>query len=1392
MTDLCGHKMNLYPLKRVKIAPLFFDKAVFYKNKEIFLSKFLVDRVWRKQLMFQHVNLFSWIKYSYLFLVILLISSVTYATDVPSSTTAVSLPSIQQAQKQAEGFLSKNSSIKKIENALNIHKKSAELIYNFALKLKNEKLEVNQLKAIEKCFVYATRHDKSGNQTHSISAVTKLISNLEFLNPHQEFRALFLSLLTKQEAVIDFLQLSSEMLDQYMIDLAFFKHIATIQKNHGIPDLALFQSSYQEIREFVSEYNKKNSKKTLDINSLMEPLSRLCYSKGIKSLTDLPSFLWQLENHNPSLDAMNPSLLDWLELIALFIGKQGLPDIDSTADFISYTGFYDLAKFKKIKLYAKKEGFQKKLPSKEVLNALFNDFSLAQLKEICVKYNLLTAEDSESILQEKNENVLSYFSKDDWFQQHILYKRKFTANEVTKMQLACIRFNQKANTKTTANNLEWFAKSLFVSKEYHLLDSQDLLQLLERTLSNLESRAPVTLKQKIKPLLALISRTRLAVDELDFDKKVWLKLSKQVKKLMLETNKLKRQAVHPGLNSEDCRILELFSFAISAQLTDLALEEFKGQLRVQLESLQNSGSATSINVAFELGVAGAHIVSGSGGVKMSLTANASDATSISVTKCIEPSLSLQIGESVLTFKATGSASYGKGKGFGKLESLVDYYAGSMLMLLLGTKTSLLSNIKGLVNANNAEKMKRNVGNFASELSNKLIRSNIIFQSERVCFTNKKQVDYIEIIQKTISGSASVSVGLEALNTDIGMAANAKMTTVQFKKRFDFIDIVKKHPEALKKNMAYFRASNLQILGQVTSKQQLKTEKESLLWYEGIKARIQAVKQFKVMHVESSNEIQSVLMENKIMIDNSLEHLFSEYQMYSQTLNDYDLAKSENKNSKGLHNLKHSMEKSRGVKGRANMMKSFIVSHVALCQLYEQIDVLIPDAEPGELMRKERYHKMCSMYETPTITLSKGDRKKLSVFLSKYAKGYQASGKIHAQIAPVSIPGIDAPSLGAEITRGRFNDHFISEMSGDDITIDLSFRSGVKTGQILRLLNKAVKNIPKSQAIIKAVPKVQDWDILDNVIDEGILRFCFADTGYGFTLRYIRLLKHSESNVSTSALPIFESGAASVTGKVSLQYSKTQNVSEQIGNNTLFYLFLRYNGWLRSHSTTTDYEAVRKFGQTDLQKTNQDALITSVLPKKTLNLNKKNIKEKGKIKNIKDPFDAFLVKHRKSLAGLLSNLNKESSNAGQELREHFEHEKMMELNDSEEFQSQFKQSIHQYDLDPTVANYRLALADLSEFLARSSKIFQSNSTNAFAYPTSGEDQTDGAAISIEADLVLDDDLDDSQAINMFTCSSASKSTELRRSARIKAKQVSALTDSESIDGNEMDTVLMQED
>ncbi len=1327
-------------------------------------------------------------------MMLLSVSSSLFANKQESVVT-------HKIQKTEQEFLTKNVTAIKIAKKLNITIEQAEKITVFDKMLKECELDKKKVKAIEVMLARLARQDNS--------LLESFIQNLNlFLQPDKSQLILSLSsMLTQPSYLVDFARHPKLDLENLIKNSIYFECIAFMQSNLGLPDMEHVNRLIMLINQYANlADNNENMSKEAVKNSMMTAFMKMHYGQGLCSVestdqllqllifiqtNDPDDFEYQASKNdqidgdaveNDQNESFMPSVVQWLNLFAIFMEKKGFPELLKVKELVSWPGFKKEKLFKQVFDFARRnQGSIGYLISVDSLNNLLQDIPFNKMKELVLAYHLMSEAAADKLFTLENKEVLCYFFKMPWYKEHILFKKPFTDANIVSLNASCMFYNSKKITRSSYQNLNWLAASLFVDKTYHLLDSVDLSSLLCKTLRYLASRQANSIYlTEINDLHDMIRSYALQY-RLKAAALPWETMKQKLNTLIDHLEQAEEKQVK-SINVIELKILKLLELAILTQFTHQARLEFQASLKEQFKNLEVSGASKSLQLKLKLGVMGAHLAGGAGSVSFTIAVKNDDTTSISVTTTVEPELSLSISEHVISCNLAGSTSVTVGKGFSSLDQVIDYYADYVLVLLLGQKTKFLSNIKGMLNANRDQSLKTALFNVGSELSHYLLTLGIIRKSDRVLFKNQQNISYIEIMETKLSAAASVSAGIEAAQLTVGASGQASYSKIQFKKRFNFIEGLIKNTNFLEKNKRYFRVRNIDPDTKFHVDSVLKNQEQSMEWYEATRQMIQVVDRYFSENNSSDPEyhiFKSMLMNKQSEIAALIEALFAEYRLYILTVKQYDaihgnyqLWEKHNICDKvstsiidsvrnymqdhanfyikvdAFKNVKHSLENERNVHnfrafkkwnaikndpGRVGMLKSIITSHVMLCLLYDQCEALLADDESSGADKK--YQLMYEAYQNPAIGLDKKQKKLLSCFVKRQANSKKVSGAISGEIGSNIFGG---PKFSASVTRSRFTNHFIREADGDDLTIELSFASGLSLLKPMKYVIEALSALPSHALFADAIPKAEYWnDIFKKIVDKFTLQFYFADTGYGYTLRYIRLLQKNELTLSTPNLTVFESGVASVKMKMSAATRETRVLKEYIGDNTLYYLFLQYHGFRSSGRaasaiSNSDYSNVRKLGLSLDKSLQQDA------------------------------WHKFVIQHTKELKRLCHNLYQIHENASKELLEFLKKDQMKDLPNSHEFEANLLHSIAAYNnsnkKDKT-ASYECVLANLNELVARVSYCMEDHAENAFEL--AGSDETDGASLS-------DPRFIDIQQLSQENIKGELKM--LRRSSRLQNKKI----------------------
>ena len=588
------------------------------------------------------------------------------------------------------------------------------------------------------------------------------------------------------------------------------------------------------------------------------------------------------------------------------------------------------------------------------------------------------------------------------------------------------------------------------------------------------------------------------------------------------------------IKDNDKQDLEILKNIASSEYQKTIIASLKAQILDQLQFLDKSGGEISLsgNIQVGTGIKGANL---SLALEVGANIKAEDDTKIYSGKEATLSLNATGGiKSIAHLSGTLSATKTKEQCFESLEDFVDYSSHKLISLFLS------SNFKGtklIATEKNRQKLERKAINDKSLLQKQLIRKKIIGTGDKIQYQQSSKVNPIEIAKTSQALAAEAS-----LLHSIGVSAERSREEMVFTKKIPLLDFLN---ESLSKSEDHDYFSKNQSLISIRSHSYSSINQR--LAY--IKSLIEATENTSLSKKEM-DEITRILNIQQIQILESLELLHYEYSVYEDVVNERERGKI-----KGIKAVKSSMEKGRGVKGRAEFLKSIILTHSKLKQSFLLASSHL-EHDPKALSKINSFEQS---YQVPNFSLKKSAEKKLAIPI-------QTKGIADTTTYSMTIAGQELTcefSKSNEDLRSNESEHALS------VSFPLSLLNKLLDSSILDqkipTLSSIKKNMsqPFEQKFSTLLKNVKGLELLSTTSYDCNLSFIKNEHGQ-YVFQYARINKTHNIELEISDLPV-----GSVQLGIGAQYSKSKNAYEIIGTNTLSYIHPKFEAW-HSPNDTHDY------------------------------------------------------------------------------------------------------------------------------------------------------------------------------------------------------------------------------
>ncbi len=702
-----------------------------------------------------------------------------------------------------------------------------------------------------------------------------------------------------------------------------------------------------------------------------------------------------------------------------------------------------------------------------------------------------------------------------------------------------------------------FAEELKLQRE-QLLEQKELVQqelekLEQMTQSELDAlRADVeTLEEQIEELSA---KEKPSLDELGKLYKALGAVSKSLKPSRLK------------------HTVKMLENQVKSRVQEELKQEFQRQFKASLSELERAGASRSFSFKIEIGAAfsifGLDILGASGGINYQFKVAANDDSKIMDYRKIEPRVSLNFGSGeVAKADAAIIGEIGEGRTFPNLDEFAAFHSNDMLAVLLNNKK--IAGIKGVHRSRKADSLKKTTTAEVRQLEKELQMLKVISPGDRLVGSLQRRPSYTEFNTK----GATLSAGASAMESLLTGGASFSATVKTFTKRTDLVQTLRDNP-----GMAAEIGAPPQF-GVTIDDQYWPGEMgdRQLRLLEFSKDEALSVLRGDSMEV-AAQEAREDLLVTRAKAKSALKALEGQYKAYIHAVNCYDAAEPEYKAQ--LQTLKHNMELGRGAIGRGECLRSFMLTHVRLVEIYQGTftDGKAPAIEDPAFANE--LEGMEAEYRLSQVTLNNEKHVRTSLMLPSKAKS--------TNLKAAGFVNVGAPytplKFRAALKVNRITSHPNPDNDGRYFNVCFGIGGVGKFSDVLTMMKGEVPFNPSAIEFDKDVP----WFQFDDVepgdfgfettpgmqVEFNIIR----QPGGGPRLQYIRVTTEKTHGGATPQIPIAAGPWGKANLKLGISSSAVNNKFEYIGNNTLTYLQTRYNGLALGGKTSGDDNLWARFIQ----------------------------------------------------------------------------------------------------------------------------------------------------------------------------------------------------------------------
>lgn len=874
-----------------------------------------------------------------------------------------------------------------------------------------------------------------------------------------------------------------------------------------------------------------------------------------------------------------------------------------------------------------------------------------------VKTPLLTAglidRSGAERLDSRSKESLNLLLDTPWMKERLKSSNPLSEADLDQLCQAAFQLDEQIQSGAAEHTLAWRADSM-LGERIDTSSPEQLTGLVSKTLNSLEDKAKA---MGLSAQEEALKEAQTSIDDIDAN-------GTPAEKLVAVSNALKAlQTDKPDLVGRE--LLNGLQDHVTDQLKGIAREEFKEALGSQLKSLEKGGSKQEYILGFELGVAAAHLVGVNVGIRYTFDASALDDTRIMDRSTLTGNIDLVIGQDLAVRADVGASLSGaKGKLFENLDDFVDYHANDILPVLLESATKAPKNIKGVIKARQSDSLHAKLVADKPKLQQELIAHCVLNPGDRLVVEDRRRSEFTEVSEKAGAIKAQINV----LDDMLSGSYTVSNTHSEFRRHVPVQDAFHSNPELLVKEPSRYFS--------VFTQGQSLTGSEGQKWIESNSQLLDELNEAYSATVKSDQQkakvIKGMAEQARSHLRKAMAALYAEYDHYSAVVNRYD-GKDDSGDIRGdLGDLKHRLEKSRGSNGRGEFLRAVSATHARLSDVYQnsftpELPPTTEDKEAGRL-----FNRMEAEYRMPQLHLT-DKQVKGSLHMQTSNKSSQTNhvGEIKARIPHTPI------LLSAAFRKEHIKGHFNPDMNGDYINVSCRVDAGASVQEVIGALSPHIISAVESSGS-KLLATSLPTDMTFNPFTAGQLECHFVKAEDGYCLQYMRFSGEKGIGGATPEIPVVAGPWGDVKVKIQAAHHQRSNLKEYVGNNTLTYMFTRYNGWADGGKASEHIPEMRKAGQSD---------------------------DAGA-----DYWDQFVHNNESQIKKAMKYMADPEKNIAMEMNSRLE-----DIGD-DRFSSQLRDSLETYSNYPSEENFKTALGDFNEFMARSHQVDKTTQQNAFTLKT----------------------------------------------------------------------------
>ena len=760
--------------------------------------------------------------------------------------------------------------------------------------------------------------------------------------------------------------------------------------------------------------------------------------------------------------------------------------------------------------------------------------------------------------------------------------------------------------------------------------------------------------------------------------------------------------------------LNLLKNHIDNEIINRTKTRFEQELYKQLSFLEKGGTEKTFKVS--IGVGGAAAVAGisaaSVGAQLELTfkVTGNDDTKVREFKTMKPTLTLAGGDSkVIEAAVEANSAHTQGKVFRNLEDFIKFHSNDLVPMLMGTLRQVATNTKGSINARRADHSQKQVTADRQLLSQHLAELGVIHPGDQIKVQQTAPVNYADFKQHTVATSAKI----QALAGVVSAQVSAQDKITSFTTHTNLLYMLRNNPDkAQPKHLSY-----MSFWVPVSPEEKLEYEWLKTKLYDGLsQAEMEKFENYKeedgVVSVRRSGKgatswmnkqaehlsqvrqqeenrdtplrVQNSATQERLAIRETLKKAivdqYIEREMYYFTVNSMEGSVGKEAPQKSFHDAKHDMQKIYNAKDRGEFIAAHIYSFYHLHQLYK--DTFLPGETPE--LNDEIFHAALERSIEPSL-----DKPELNLKAKKHVRKNLAASSVARSTERnlsanlnFSIPGTGV-GISADVTHSVIGKHVNPDNDGSYLTFGLNIDSGTATAEaVMTAMQGALQklaakrgsgNLPEVAlgAVQDVVPQMSHFNLQAGMRVECHL----VKRNEGWQMQFVRVKSNQSAGVSIPAIGIPTGPLGKVEIGTSASVSSVHNWWERPGNNTLTYIYAKYNGW-----------SAGKMQKQPSWSTGPEEFNALTEPEG------------------KNPFIRYTTQHKQAISNMLINMGKDGSAINHEFYDMLGQINVTVPPGYVGFTEDFARMVDEYSRNPDIERLPKILPEFERFLALQHEVY----------------------------------------------------------------------------------------